>query len=103
MLVLMTLTLMQHHSGSAEANTSAFNYLDNKASNAIIKPATTLGYFFNMISTSKTCIRLDHLGMIFTLYYVSDSCVVVFERLLDEYFRRWCVQRMLPYGTDISY
>ena len=27
----------------------------------------------------------------------------VFERLGDEYFRQWYVQRMLPYGTGISY
>ena len=29
MIILMTLTLMQGHSGSAEDNNSALNYLDN--------------------------------------------------------------------------
>ena len=33
MLVSMTLTLTQGHSGSAKANKSALHYLDNKASN----------------------------------------------------------------------
>ena len=47
-------------------------------------------------------------------HYFRKSCIferqallsgsfVVIERLGEEYFRRWYVQRMLPYATGISY
>ena len=58
MIALMTLT--QGHSGLAEANKSALNYLSNKALAISIKLATTVGPVNYTTLSLKTFIWLDH-------------------------------------------
>ena len=73
-LILMTLTLVQGHSGSANANKSALNYLENKQATSITL-ATTVGHYLRDLEFENVYINniwIDHLvilGLFAFLFY----------------------------------